>query len=499
MLKAYVYSKKEEVKLFAERKQEVDSLCRDFREKLKDLFEYTRNFYGLSQREFGPLIGMGEGATYYRWLNSDYNLINATYMIQFCLVFSVDISTIIDTRYGDTRLPTTQFLRAYTDFRFVQDSQRPAFYSLIKGSISDPPKGRELSDTESGQKAPEISDNNCLQTQNGQANQSSHTEIKKILKERKEIAAKICEDLGNQIFDIFEITRAFYSLSYSKFGDLISSSRSNPFVQFKISYRKGRVQMFNAEFIIRFGLVFDVDLNTIITLLVDWKTKSKAPENFYNAYSSFLNIQSQDARERFASIILNDCLPIKEIINKYKHGDSFKDICKEYDIDTSTVRAIIAKEKRSNSSVQRAKKPRISDEKTQEIVRLNEEGVHPQEIAKKLQISITSVYRILREKSKSRVAFERGRMTEEKLNEFHDLFASDMPIKEIAERTGFCQATICKYRKIIRERDAKVMSNTKTETQASPKASKASSKKSSLTSSATDTGSTGSVPSGSVK
>lgn len=485
MFKAYVYSKQEETELFAKRKQEVDGLCRDFRTKLKDLFEYTRNFYGLSQRDFGPLIGMGGRATYYKWLNTDCNLINVTYLVQFCLVFGVDISTTIDTRYGDVRLPTVQFLRAYTDFHFVQDYQKPAFFSLIKGSLSNPPKNEESNNDVSTDDSDETKYGDYIEKQSQPLDSSSHAEIRQILLQRKEAAAKICEDLRGQLLDIFEITRAFYSITYSELSDLVSPSSANIFTKFRALYKKGNTQIFNAEFLIRFGLIFDVDLNTIINILVDWKTKSQLPENFYTAYSSFLNIQSPKVRERFASVIMNECLPTEDIIASYKNGDSFKQISQRYGINTATIRSIVAKEKRTNSSlsdtsIQRVKKKRISDEKKQMIVQLSKEGVYPQKIAETLGISINSVYVTLRKEPQSETTLARKRMTEEKLAEIYDLLAGDKSIREVSDITGFSQTTISKYRKIVTERDAKA------NLQASPNASRASSKKSSPTPSSTD-------------
>lgn len=182
---------------------------------------------------------------------------------------------------------------------------------------------------------------------------------------------------------------------------------------------------------------------------------------------------------------MNECLPTEDIIANYKNGDSFKKISQQYGIDTATIRSIVAKEKRTNSSlngtsIQRVKKNRISDEKKQKIVQLNKDGVYPQKIAETLGISLDSVYVTLRKEPQSETTFIRKRMTEEKLNEIHDLLAGDKSIREVSDITGFSQTTISKYRKIVTERDAKA------NLQASPNASRASSKKSSPTPSSTD-------------
>src|SRR5699024_1573283 len=114
----------------------------------------------------------------------------------------------------------------------------------------------------------------------------------------------------------------------------------------------------------------------------------------------------------FASVIMNECLPTEDIIASYKNGDSFKQISQRYGINTATIRSIVAKEKRTNSSlsdtsIQRVKKNRISDEKKQMIVQLSKEGVYPQKIAETLGISINSVYVTLRKEPQSETTLAR--------------------------------------------------------------------------------------------
>jgi transposase-like protein len=368
---------------------------------------------------------------------------------------------------------------------FCSRLSKTGIFSLIKGSLSNPPKNEESNNDVSTDDSDEPKYGDYIEKQSQPLDSSSRAEIRQILLQRKEAAAKICEDLRGQLLDIFEITRAFYSITYSELSDLVSPSSANILTKFRALYKKGNTQIFNAEFLIRFGLIFDVDLNTIINILVDWKTKSQLPENFYTAYSSFLNIQSPKVRERFASVIMNECLPTDDIIASYKNGDSFKQISQRYGINTATIRSIVAKEKRTNSSlsdtsIQRVKKKRISDEKKQMIVQLSKEGVYPQKIAETLGISIDSVYVTLRKEPQSETTLARKRMTEEKLAEIYDLLAGDKSIREVSDITGFSQTTISKYRKIVTERDAKA------NLQASPNASRASSKKSSPTPSSTD-------------
>lgn len=123
----------------------------------------------------------------------------------------------------------------------------------------------------------------------------------------------------------------------------------------------------------------------------------------------------------------------EKIIIDYTSGESLKNIADSYKISETTLKGFIEEK---NSELVGAK---ITKEMYDDILKMKSEGIKVKEIAKKHDVIMNTVYRVLRKG----VPENRKKINLDETRRINLMYLRGVTKKEIAEITGHSQPTIC--------------------------------------------------------
>lgn len=349
----YNLTKKENMKTLQKRKEVSDEICKEYRANMFSLIEFVRNYYSLSVREFLPLIGMqpSSGGSYARWRANDLSLINAETILRFCLVFGIDIDSlceIVQTKGGDIQSEKT--LAAYTAFRALNDNEKQSFIrAVVKQSTSENDVGSTKSDISASRK--ERNDNIYQAYLNGTP------------------CSELASEYGLTVYSIYNIVS-------SKRKELATDKKLQEWHDIYEQYMNGVSEDDLAQ---KFGMSLDQIKEIIVSQKADSDGHMQYAQNIIAPVPE--SIKSKDKRNN-------------EIYSAYKNGMDIQEIAKIFNIAVSSAYRII---RAMNGTVDATAQKDALEKRNQQIVQEKNNGVSAKELARKYNVSVSNIYRLLRD------------------------------------------------------------------------------------------------------
>lgn len=421
-MRIYTKTNPENYKIFKRRWKIVTKKLPSFNESVLELFEYVRQYYKVSNANFGRIIGLsredGTKATGYTMRKHRHTIpaFQIEHYIRFCIVFSLDLASLefFNIPNKDT-LPTSQILLLDTTRNLLTKEYRDKFQERAHQIVNDPViASKDVLDTLDIEQGISIRSDTLEELPaNNQETQPKATtkraEILVTLKERVPYAEKIANTVKENLSYQCNVVRLFYELSVFDFFSLLSKDEKLTYLRVKSSATRIS-PIINVESLYYLCYVFNIDLSFLVSLDCAIEKLSGLPQEqlLNQALNAFLSLSLSD-REKYLKT-LPSIDSIKETSSLY------------FEIDENV------DEKPSNK--RRTAKSRLSESDRKEIVNLLNSSVPVSKIAETFNISSPHVYHIART---SDGVTRKRRLSESEQEKVVSLLNSSVPAPKIAE------------------------------------------------------------------
>lgn len=226
----------------------------------------------------------------------------------------------------------------------------------------------------------------------------------KTLQKRKEVSDEICKEYRANMFSLIEFVRNYYSLSVREFLPLIGMQPSSGGSYAR--WRTNDLSLINAETILRFCLVFGIDIDTLCEVVRSEAGDCKS-ENPLAAYTAFKAL-SDDEKQSFIRAV------VKQGTSENDKGNSKSDIS--------------ATKKERNANIYQAY--------------LN--GTPCSELASQYGLTVYSIYNIVSNRRKQLAADEKTKIEKEIYEQYmQGITEDDLAEKYDMSRDQICEIIVC--------------------------------------------------------
>lgn len=239
-------------------------------------------------------------------------------------------------------------------------------------------------------------------------NSLSKQENMKTLQQRKEISDEVCQSFKKNMFSLMEFVRNYYSLNIREFLQLIGMKPTSGGSY--IHWKNNDLSFVNAETIIRFCVVFGLDINELCNSVNQTDcddTKINQPLAAFTAFNAldakqkedftraiikqngFMLGTENDSSTTFSSIQERNAY----IYKSYQEGVSAKTLATNFGLTTYSIYNIISKMK-SEEEHQAIQK------RNEEVYNLYTDGTPVEELAAKYNLPVDEIQSILEQMEK---------------------------------------------------------------------------------------------------
>lgn len=224
----------------------------------------------------------------------------------------------------------------------------------------------------------------------------------KTLQKRKEISEEICKEYRENMFSLIEFVRNYYSLSIREFLPLLGMQPSS--VGSYARWRDNDVSLMNAETVLRFCLVFGIDIDSLCELVKSRGGDIKS-DKALAAYSAY-NELNENEKQNFIRAIAKQStfetdkgdaksatpMTKKErnarIYQSYLDGTPCSELATEYGLTVYSIYNIISNRRKDIESKEFA-------QRDSSIYEQYQAGVTEDDLAKKFELSSDEIKEII--------------------------------------------------------------------------------------------------------